>query len=88
MGETDVDLWLWSTLACISVGKVVGAIDAPVAVGVFCVSLKLGKSCPDPVNGEEERNQGNRQTIGCIPVWGLGMDAHSWPCPRHWQRAL
>ena len=43
---------------------------------VLLVSEAWGE--PDPVNGEEEGNQGNRQTRGCTPIRGLGIDTQAY----------
>lgn len=47
----------------------------------------MGRTFPDPVNGEEERNQSNRHTAKCAPhpIQAVGIDAQSLPTsyPRH-----
>lgn len=47
---------------------------------VLLVSEAWGE--PDPVNGEEEGNQGNRQTRGCTPIRALGIDAQAYSLPK------
>jgi len=83
--DFSFDLWPWSALACIPLGKIWldGAMDALGAVGAFCLSPQLAaRGEPDPVNGGEKRSQGYRQMIGCTWIGGLGIEVQAYPLPR------
>lgn len=68
MGETDVDLWLWSALAYISMGRDSWSQGCPrLAVGVFCLSLKLREGLSRPCTWGRRKKSGQQEDYRMLP---------------------